>query len=970
MAAKLTKIVLPEDLRAIQPALFEVPKVWNPFPPISKKLEDFRDVLNKNEEMIGLDLEYYKKDSQYHPSIIGISSNDLAVALPYSIELAAEVYEKAERGKKLVGHAVIGADRPVLDRACKTVSKLEWWEDSMLYHYLNFQSLCKGSLKEEDEDDSGSLGFMGLWSAASMLPLDLWNWKQCPGPWCEGKICPTHAVFEYCAIDSWAGLKIVQHNRERLLASGVKEWVFRDIHDLAYICHVMEEQGIRINLEYVAELRERMAKEKDAIFEHTLDEAGEKVFRYFNPNSPAQVLAWFSANGLILEKADKNTIVKALEKQAKTRGFLNFEELLEQEENPLVIQQLGKLWDFKEAGKGPIWFQDKYLTKGFAHPRFIITGASSGRMASSRPNFQNVAGNKGWAKDLKKCIIPRSKDLCFVESDSSQLELRQCLYLANEDTNIANHIFEDIVEKSNGAFKKAAELAHNTERFIAKSIVHACLTKNHEVLTKNGWIHVNEWNGEEICQWQYPQDGFMTFAKPEKYHAYDFNDELLVKESRYLSFAVTKNHRIPTISKQKKWQTKEIQDYEKWFKVPLNGILKSSGTNHSLREIQQAVAVQADGSFEGNNVNFGFRRERKIVRFNAIFQCRGQRDNSGTFRATAKAWKSSLIDSQTKEFTSEIFNLSLAQRRWLINELRFWDGTVTKKGSYCYYTTSKKCADLIQALCHVSGFTACISWKDRDGRQRLWRVTYGGFVNFSVLGTPETKKYCGKVYCFTMPAGHFLIRHNGVVSITGNSNYLESFKILKESDLEKPNIKSEIASGALQVHRDWHYGGGIVAFTGANLSERLFGSRTRENRALALTLRRNYTDSVPAIENWQRKQLEAIERLNITQHPSTGRFLRLHDTPEENAKIGIAFLGQGGGAQYITGIMLRFWRELHEIPLMNVHDSLVFEKPMLWSDKECRDFISLMYEETPQMPGFKAPGKPSRGPNYGELEKI
>jgi hypothetical protein len=43
-----------------------------------------------------------------------------------------------------------------------------------------------------------------------------------------------------------------------------------------------------------------------------------------------------------------------------------------------------------------------------------------------------------------------------------------------------------------------------------------------------------------------------------------------------------------------------------------------------------------------------------------------------------------------------------------------------------------------------------------------------------------------------------------------------------------------IECGAMVVYYDWEYCGGIVAFTGVNLAERLFKSASYENRKRVL----------------------------------------------------------------------------------------------------------------------------------------
>ena len=215
-------------------------------------------------------------------------------------------------------------------------------------------------------------------------------------------------------------------------------------------------------------------------------------------------------------------------------------------------------------------------------------------------------------------------------------------------------------------------------------------------------------------------------------------------------------------------------------------------------------------------------------------------------------------------------------------------------------------------------------------------------------------------------------------SVSHGSDYLEGVSVLMPSDLAKPHIKAEIEYGARVLYtrkhkprltRDWDYRGGIVSFTGANLAERLFGDRTLANRKKALQITEDiYFEKFWAIREWQMKVLEMAEK-GYVQSP-VGRYLRLYGSPEDDAKMAVAFFGQGLGSDLIQAIMLRFHRELNAIPSLMVHDSLVFEVDKAWSDEKVKEFISLMYEETALIPGLKAPGKAKRGPNYGDLRPI
>ncbi len=214
-------------------------------------------------------------------------------------------------------------------------------------------------------------------------------------------------------------------------------------------------------------------------------------------------------------------------------------------------------------------------------------------------------------------------------------------------------------------------------------------------------------------------------------------------------------------------------------------------------------------------------------------------------------------------------------------------------------------------------------------------------------------------------------------SISHAADYLEGLRLLDPSELDYARTKSEVAAGALRVYhprymegvKEWTFHGKVVSFTGSNLAQRLFKSKTFENRKKALEIQEDiYFKAFPMIRDWQRGSLDAAEGLGYVRSPA-GRFLRLNDTPEKNAKIVVAFLGQGVGASHMQAIMLRFWKLYNQIFLGTIHDALLGE----FDDGDYRFIYNRMKEmeaETDLLPGFTCPTKIELGHHWGAMEEL
>lgn len=436
------------------------------FPKIVRDVAGFKEVIRRSEKL-GLLFIDYEFRSYDRPTIMGIAVRDLACGLRFDRMLHSYVKDVAKSGIRLVAHSGFGADKPVFDAVEGFESPWEWWLDSMLCHFFENSHLTKAPGKEES-DDSGALGFMDLYSATSLV-TNVPNWKSCRGSACHGP-CPTHDVCGYCCTDAWAGGEVFIVNRERLLKRGFNWKTYELRAELANYLHKMETCGVKIDRQFVSKFSENLDVLREGLFPAGPD--GEPM--PFNPRSAQQVEAWFKERRVVLKSNQKNDIRKALEIQAARHGFDSIESLEQAEEVPEALSVLHKLDQYKGSGKGgDAWFADKYFDKeGLVHPRFIYVGTSTGRLSSSKPNFQNIP-SRGWGALIKAAIIPHDPDFDIIDADLGQLELRDVLYQAGFDIrSIKGDALQFIVEQGGDRFDRAAQIAGGEARDIVKTVVY------------------------------------------------------------------------------------------------------------------------------------------------------------------------------------------------------------------------------------------------------------------------------------------------------------------------------------------------------------------------------------------------------------------------------------------------------------------------------------------------------------------
>lgn len=425
--------------------IFDDPEILPP-----SAVPDLIEEAARTGKPLGIDFEC---DDRGKPTAIGVSTGSRAAAAWWHAVYADLLMRYPGR---LVGYASISADRRILGDP-------DWrrWEDSMLIHYLNHQDLCampgksssSGDDGEEGELGTESYGFMNLWTATA-LTATVANWKRCRGLGCSGP-CPRHEPLSYCAMDAWAALTVFHSPVPPFLSPADRLRKYNELKHLSYLATLMEEKGVLVDWEYVQYLSGSMEAEK------------ERIPLPFNPRSPKAALDWFAAHGLRLPDARLTTLVSAAD---AWRGSTHDPDSDGGRDE--VARVLSLLIEYKMRGKGlKAWFDHSLRgPDDRIHPRVIVCGTSTGRLAMSRPNLQNVPRLR-WGRAVRDAIIAPAGHV-LLKADFSQLELRVCLHLAGCG-GLGQDAFLWLVENSGGAFDRAASITGQSPRDVAKSVSHA-----------------------------------------------------------------------------------------------------------------------------------------------------------------------------------------------------------------------------------------------------------------------------------------------------------------------------------------------------------------------------------------------------------------------------------------------------------------------------------------------------------------
>lgn len=302
-----------------------------------------------------------------------------------------------------------------------------------------------------------------------------------------------------------------------------------------------------------------------------------------------------------------------------------------------------------------------------------------------------------------------------------------------------------------------------------------CYDAQTEVLTPRGWVRFPDLRRQDtVAQWD---GGQVSFVEPTgRYRSPYRHDAVHMHGDRQVDQLVTHNHDFVFLDgKVEPTKVKASQAFgvSGGWRVPQTGIL-AGGVQVDASVLALAVAIQADGTDRGSSYRIHVGQARKVSRLRRLLAY-GLPHTSG-WCASKRQWYFTIQKTEElgylldgKQFRREaLLSLDLPLRQRFFGELMLWDGST--HGSY-YCTTDAHNASVAQEVAVVSGWRSNFTRRDVPGRKPLYVVslhqgrigTFAKTLSFDVVDSP------GLVYCVTVPSGAILVRRNGRVSVSGNS---------------------------------------------------------------------------------------------------------------------------------------------------------------------------------------------------------
>ena len=329
-----------------------------------------------------------------------------------------------------------------------------------------------------------------------------------------------------------------------------------------------------------------------------------------------------------------------------------------------------------------------------------------------------------------------------------------------------------------------------------KAYCHGCLTEDHEVLTKNGWVKISE-KPTELAAWS-PATWGISFESVSNWIDKESEDLYQIEGAAY-SQRVTGNHKMTgTTDSANCLREYTANALPKSARLPYTGYYSGGSLKLVEAEVILLAALQADGNVsyitaEGNaTLRWHFTKERKILRLLYALEALYI---PYTYKAVSSVSSAGNAVVEITCKTDDCFLTSGCKYPgyWMLEydqetlsnflgETLHWDGSTTDRSPipsgrvrHEVSTTRAETAEVLQTIAHLCGKASKVDMTQRAGRQALYRISYNA-RQFHSMASGQYTKIPGKfrVYCPTVPSGYFLVRRNGHISVTGNSNYMGS----------------------------------------------------------------------------------------------------------------------------------------------------------------------------------------------------
>ncbi len=279
-------------------------------------------------------------------------------------------------------------------------------------------------------------------------------------------------LHRYLALDCYYTARLTPDLRSEVEAESKKlldfyEWL---LIPASNALSDIELRGCKLNREYLEDIQIELVKE--------LKESTRKIREYadnleFNPGSTKQVhTLLYKQLGLPVVKLPKHG---KKQEGPTSKAAIHVLQHRYPKHKDLLTELLNWRRVQKTLGTYVLGWLDRVDNDDRIRCDYLQHGTVTGRISSINPNLQNIPDESHIKIDVKHAIIPEGPDWLLLEADYSQLELRVCAHLTNDDNLIQVYVDDGDLHKdmSDAFFKKQTITPY--ERAMSKGMVFGAM---------------------------------------------------------------------------------------------------------------------------------------------------------------------------------------------------------------------------------------------------------------------------------------------------------------------------------------------------------------------------------------------------------------------------------------------------------------------------------------------------------------
>ncbi len=320
-----------------------------------------------------------------------------------------------------------------------------------------------------------------------------------------------------------------------------------------------------------------------------------------------------------------------------------------------------------------------------------------------------------------------------------------------------------------------------------------CLTGGHEVLTRDGWVRLDQWRGGEIMQWHNATKA-LDFL-PATANAFRNTERAMVEvDAPFYKAVMTLGHTVPRYTATQTFRPMKAEQLlasRQQITVPVSGMYGGTGVI-TPEQMRVLVATQADGSFakDYGDLIFTLRKQRKIDRVQDLLVAAGLPYKLQYFPSTPTQARITVrrrflppwLCRERKVFGPWLLDSTREAREAFLDEFFRWDGWSTERttpnGSTFsikeYYSSVPENVRWVTTMLHITGHSAgTFGVRSARGTHRPgYRVNQreNDYTCIcAALGQVREVAAVPEVYCPTTETGWFLCRHKDTIFVTGNT---------------------------------------------------------------------------------------------------------------------------------------------------------------------------------------------------------